>query len=143
MAIFGTILFLVWTGRKKSLFYDRYIIHAIIGRGGMATIYRAKDIKTNKIVALKIMDPALTRDPDLLKKFLREGEAIQRLNTSYPQAPIVKVFGYGREFSKTNGRPFIAMEFLPGKDLLQHIKKTRKIYIRRSQGNYPGSPEGP
>jgi len=134
IAIIGTMIYLVKSGNKKALFYNRYMVHSIIGRGGMATIYRAKDIKTNKIVALKIMDPALIRDRDLLKKFLREGESIQKLNTNFPQAPIVKVFEYGRETGTTNGRPFIAMEYLPGMDLLQHLKKRGKLTIGEVKG---------
>jgi hypothetical protein len=99
--------------------FDRYAIKGIIGRGGMATIYRAKDTKTGYFIALKIMDVGYLSDADLVNKFMREGRTIEEINREYPEAPLVRVFRYGRENNKTYGRPFIAMEILNGQDLLK------------------------
>lgn len=133
-SILGVIIYLLLSRNKDSLFHNRYLLRGVIGRGGMSTIYRAKDKSNNKIVALKVMDPVLTRDPDLLKKFLREGESVQMLNQMYPSAPIVKVFEYGRELGRTNGRPFIAMEYLAGKDLLAYLHHHGKLTIGETKG---------
>lgn len=119
----GTIFLLARVvGDKNRVRFDRYIIHDIIGRGGMATIYRAKDTTTKQIVALKILDPAFQGDADMVKKFIKEGWVLSEINQESPSAPVVKVFNYGRENNRTKGRPFIAMEYLPGKDLLYYIK---------------------
>ncbi len=119
----GFLVYLILKGRKGDIFHGHYRLKGIIGRGGMATIYKARDIKAGKTVVLKIMDPGLLSDPDLLKKFLREGEVLQKLNKQFPTAPIVKVYEYGRENGRTQGRPFIAMEYLKGHDLLVHLKQ--------------------
>lgn len=119
----GTVVLLIRVvGDKNRVRFDRYIIHDIIGRGGMATIYRAKDTTTKQFVALKILDPAFQGDADMVKKFIKEGWVMSEINQESPSAPVVKVFNYGRENNRTKGRPFIAMEYLPGKDLLYYIK---------------------
>lgn len=107
---------------KRHIRFDRYIILNQIGRGGMATIFRAKDTSTKKLVALKIMDISFQNDHDMIKKFIKEGWAISEINKLFPDAPVVKVFSYGKENNKTKGRPYIAMELLGGKSLLSFIK---------------------
>lgn len=110
--------------------FDRYIIESVIGRGGMATIYRARDTVSRHVVALKIIDAAFLTDADMIKKFIREGLAISEINKDFPQAPVVKVLNYGRENNKTKGRPFIAMEYLRGPNLLSIIQSRRPLTLR-------------
>ena len=107
---------------------DRYEMREIIGRGGMATVYRATDTanRSMPIVALKVLDEVHLRDQDLVHKFLREGEVLRHLNQADPEAPLVDVFHYGRA-GGDSGRPFIAMEFLDGVDLLSHLKQRRRL----------------
>jgi len=109
--------------------FDRYVIHNIIGRGGMATIYKAKDITSGQFVALKILDSAFLNDRDLVRKFIREGWAVSEINKDFPEAPVVKVYHYGRENNRTKGRPFIAMEYLQGQNLLSYIRTKRPLNI--------------
>ena len=109
----------------------------IIGKGGIATIYKAKDLMRKKIVALKIMDHNLIRDADLVFKFFREGETISQINENFPNAPVVKVFDYGRDREKSLGIPYISMQLVKGDNLLKMLKKgkvltvQRKLYITR------------
>jgi predicted Ser/Thr protein kinase len=111
-------------GRGK---FDRYKILKIIGRGGMATIYKAKDSSSGQIVALKIMDVSFLKDMDLVNKFLKEGKAIYEINQAFPAVPVVKALRYGRENNRTHGRPFIAMELLRGQNLLELIREKKNF----------------
>jgi serine/threonine protein kinase len=64
---------------------SRFVIHDpekdLLGRGGMGEVYRATDTQSGESVAVKALNPeVLARDPDLLERFQREGEALRRLN---------------------------------------------------------------
>ncbi len=60
---------------------NRYRIDSELGRGGMGTVYRATDTQTGELVAVKTLNPdCVTRDPELLEPFVREGEALRQLN---------------------------------------------------------------
>lgn len=122
VAFLAVALFTVLRRGSRQVFAGRYEVREVIGRGGMATIFKAVDRESKAQVALKIMDVSLMSDPDLVHKFLREGEIIQALNQRAPSAPIVRVVDFGRE-SKTLGRPYIAMELLNGPTLMEEIKK--------------------
>ena len=110
---------------------DRYEVHELIGRGGMATVYKATDtVRRNAPpVALKVMEASHLSDPDLVHKFLREGEILQQLNRTDPDAPLVQIFHYGRA-GNDGGRPFIAMEFIEGEDLLRYLRRHGKLSLR-------------
>ncbi len=87
----------------------KYIIHEELGRGGFGTVYRATDTTLDRVVALKILDPLLTRDPSFLERFHREARGAARLE--HPN--IVPVY----EVGEAEGRSFIAMKYLPGRSL--------------------------
>ncbi len=78
-----------------------------IGRGGMATVYRAVQESLGREVALKVMAPELARDPAYAERFLREGKVVARLR----HRNIVTVHDLGLA---SDGAPFIAMEYVPG-----------------------------
>ena len=62
----------------------------LLGRGGMGDVYRATDTQTGDTVAVKALNPdVLARDPGLLERFLREGEALRRL--THPNRTINRV----------------------------------------------------
>jgi len=107
---------------------DRYEVREMIGRGGMATIYKGIDTTRRGAppVAIKIMDDAHLGDPDLVRKFLREGEILRQLERDDPEAPLVHVFHYGWAAGES-GRPFIAMEYVPGEDLLRHLRRRGRL----------------
>jgi serine/threonine-protein kinase len=60
---------------------NRYRLDAELGRGGMGTVYRATDTLTGELVAVKVLNPeVVAHAPDLVERFVREGEALRQLN---------------------------------------------------------------
>lgn len=124
---------LVWRDREggftQTTTFDRYDVIRTIGRGGMATVFLARDRLVGQTVALKVMDATLVHDTDLSRKFIREGEALQRITGTYPTAPVVRALRYGREHNAEGGRPFVALEYLEGKSLLQVLKTSGRLPV--------------
>ncbi|MBP3921761.1 MAG: Stk1 family PASTA domain-containing Ser/Thr kinase [Ruminiclostridium sp.] len=92
----------------------RYELIELIGTGGMADIYKAKDITEDKIVAVKILKNEFAGSEDFLRRFRNESKAIALL--SHPN--IVKIFDVG--FSEQI--QFIVMEYIDGISLAEYIK---------------------
>ena len=90
-----------------------YHILGKIGAGGMGEVYRARDSKLGREVALKVLPPDMARDPERLARFQREARAVAALNHPH----IITIHDIGSE----NGVDFIAMEYLEGKTLGQMI----------------------
>ena len=76
----------------------RYQILAAIGAGGMGEVYRARDTKLNRDVALKVLPEAFTADPDRLAGFKREAQVLATLNHPH----IGAIYGF-QEFSPSTG----------------------------------------
>jgi serine/threonine-protein kinase len=91
----------------------RYTIHAELGRGGFATVYRATDTLLDRDVALKILKPGWTDDAKAVERFMREARQASRLK----HANIVTIYDVGQ----AEGRLFIAMELVHGRSLQQII----------------------
>ncbi|HEX4869298.1 MAG TPA: serine/threonine-protein kinase [Moraxellaceae bacterium] len=91
-----------------------YRIKRTLGRGGMATVYLAEQLKFERDVALKVMAPALSADEGFRERFLREAKIVARI--SHPN--IVAVY----DVNEVNGVYYIAMEFHPGGDLKARIR---------------------
>ncbi len=86
-----------------------------IGRGGMATVYRARQRSVNRIVAVKILPPSLMHDPSFLERFTREVEVITQLEHPH----ILPIIDYG----EAEGVPYIAMRYLGGGSLEQRLRR--------------------
>jgi predicted Ser/Thr protein kinase len=128
------ILVRVLSGSRAMGRFGDYQLLKPIGKGGMAAIYKAKGMKTNQLVALKVMDAGLMHDKELVFKFFSEGKIVSEINKKFPAAPVIRVYEYGRDRVKTLGIPYIAMEFFEGTSLAQIITATRidlkeKIHI--------------
>ncbi|WP_150463231.1 protein kinase domain-containing protein [Nesterenkonia ebinurensis] len=99
---------------------ERYQIEALIGRGGMADVYRGKDLSLEREVAVKMLRPDLARDPMFQTRFKREAQSSAGLN--HPN--IVGVYDTGSAEVPGNGAeiktPFIVMEYVDGVTL-RHI----------------------
>ncbi|MDA9982835.1 serine/threonine-protein kinase [Gammaproteobacteria bacterium] len=91
-----------------------YVIHRELGRGGIATVYLAVQESLRREVALKVMAPALTTDPNFTDRFLHEGRTIAQLN----HPGIVTI----HDISVDEHQPYIAMEYLKGGSLKQRLK---------------------
>ncbi|HZU11477.1 MAG TPA: protein kinase [Chloroflexota bacterium] len=92
----------------------RYKLIAPLGEGGMATVYRARDLRLNREVALKILRDDLMKDPGFLARFQREAEIVASL--THPH--IVSVFDVGSD----DGSHFIVMEYIRGRTLRDVIE---------------------
>ena len=90
---------------------DRYRIDELIAHGGMATVYRALDLRLGRIVAIKILAPAFTTDPGFVDRFTREARAAASL--THPN--VVAVHDQG----VSNGFPHLVMEYVPGRTIRQ------------------------
>ena len=92
---------------------DRYQLLDLIGRGGMATIYRARDIRMDRVVAVKVLREAYNTDQKFVKRFQREAKAASALH--HPN--IVQVYDYGQ----ADGNYYIVMELVEGTDLSRYL----------------------
>ena len=98
----------------ETILGNRYEIIQKIGDGGMAFVYKAKDILLNRIVAVKVLRPEFVDDDEFLGKFKREAEAVASL--SHPN--IVNVYDVGED-GKVH---YIVMEYIDGQNLKEIIK---------------------
>ncbi|AFV75425.1 protein kinase [Thermus oshimai] len=102
---------------------ERYEILEKVGIGGMATVYKAKDRKTGRLVALKVPQERFVGDPRFVRRFHREAEVLARMD--HPN--IVKVYDHGQ----LDGVHYIAMEFLEGEGLDKLIEE-RRLTLRQA-----------
>lgn len=86
-----------------------------IGRGGMATVYKARQLSMNRVVAVKVLPPHFLHDPGFYERFEREVEVITELEHPH----ILPIYDYGQ----ADGVPYIAMRFLGGGSLEQVIRR--------------------
>ncbi|MBL8294473.1 MAG: serine/threonine protein kinase, partial [Bryobacterales bacterium] len=96
-----------------------YEILAPIGQGGMGEVYRARDSKLNRDVAIKVLPPALANDADYLARFQREAQTLAALN--HPNIAAI----YGLEGNA------IVMEFVEGETLRGPLPMTEALAIAR------------
>src|SRR5579875_1471975 len=93
---------------------DRYELQDPIGRGGMATIYRGRDLRMDRVVAIKVLREAYSTDPKFVTRFQREAKAASSLQ--HPN--IVQVYDYGQ----SDGNYYIVMEMVEGTDLRRYLR---------------------
>ena len=99
-----------------SVIAGRFRVDVLLGSGGMATVYRAKDLATNKHVALKLLRRELSTIPEAASRFRREGELLQ----GFTHPGIVRVETFG---ALEDGTLFLAMELLEGETLGQMMRR--------------------
>src|SRR5262249_38072892 len=87
----------------------RYLLEEQIGHGGMAAVFKARDEQLGRVVALKILAPALAADQAFRQRFIRESRAAAAVD----DAPIIPLF----EAGEADGVLFIAMRYVPGGDV--------------------------
>src|SRR5713101_6776659 len=104
---------------------DKYEVMEKIGIGGMAAVYKARHLTFNEIRALKVVNNKLLSDPDFLKRF--KNEAIITRKLRHPNAVQLDDFD-----TTEDGRPFIVMEYVQGKNLRSWIYGANPIPIPRA-----------
>jgi serine/threonine protein kinase len=104
--------------RSAIVLEDKFHLLEEIGRGGLGTVFRARDASLDRIVAVKFLLPDLQRDKNLLEMFLREAKAM----ASVRHENVLNIFYLG-QYGDT---PFFVMEYINGDSLDALIEKHRK-----------------
>ncbi|MFP5230391.1 MAG: protein kinase domain-containing protein [Acidobacteriota bacterium] len=99
----------------------KYDVIAVLGRGGMGVVYRARDTRIGRDVAIKTLTEGYSGNPDMLKRFYQE--AGHTGNLKHPN--IVTVYDFGDE----DGLPYIVMEFLDGEPLDKVIRENHTMHL--------------
>ena len=94
---------------SQGLLNNRYQIEGRIGSGGMAEVYRARDLTLERTVAIKLLRQDFSKDPGFRERFRQEAKAAA--NLSHPNIVTVHDFGFD------DHQIFIVMEYIPGTDL--------------------------
>ncbi|MFE7208955.1 Stk1 family PASTA domain-containing Ser/Thr kinase [Streptomyces sp. NPDC057611] len=100
----------------------RYRVDARIAVGGMATVYRALDTRLDRVLALKVMHPALAADGSFVERFIREAKSVARL--AHPN--VVQVFDQGTDGSYV----YLAMEYVAGCTLRDVLRERGALQPR-------------
>lgn len=103
----------------RSVFSDEYKIIDILGKGGMATVFKAVHIRLNRLVALKVIPKEYSDNAEFRLRF--EREAIDSAQLSHPN--IITIYDNGEK----NGHQFISMAYLPNGSLSDRIKEKGKL----------------
>jgi eukaryotic-like serine/threonine-protein kinase len=103
----------------------KYRLEQLLGRGGMGAVYRARDMRLDRLVAVKVVRAALIGDPEARRRFRREAQIVARL-----QHPgIVSVFDYG---TLPDGAAYLVMELVPGEDLRRVLVREGRLEPERA-----------
>jgi serine/threonine-protein kinase len=103
---------------------SRYEILECIGTGGMAVVYKTRDQRLNRLVAVKVLKPDLAQDADFRRRFNAESQAVAQL--SHPN--IVSVY----DVSRGGDTEYIVMELIDGITLKQYMEKRGQLNWRES-----------
>src|SRR5262249_17977305 len=100
----------------------KFILLRRLGKGGMGEVFEAKDTKTERLVALKVLSPDLAINPDMSRRFHREAKAIAAIRHPH----VVTLYELGQ---RSNGTFFIVQELLTGKDLRELLVERRRLQL--------------
>jgi eukaryotic-like serine/threonine-protein kinase len=103
------------------LLTGRYEILEVLGEGGMGAVYKAKDRELDRLVALKVIRPELSANPDILQRFKQE----ILLSSKVTHRNVVRIYDLG----EAEAFKFITMEYVEGRDLRQMLKEQGKLAV--------------
>jgi serine/threonine protein kinase len=101
-----------WIGETLS---GRYEIIELLGQGGMSAVYKANDPNLRRVVALKLIHPHLSSDPEFVRRFEEEATVVAQLR--HPN--VIQVF----DFTHDDETYYIVFEFVPGETLQDRLKR--------------------
>jgi len=113
---------------QPRLLGGRYELDGIVGRGGMAEVFRARDIRLDRVVAVKTLREDLARDATFQARFRREAQSAASLN--HPS--IVAVYDTGEDNSGPSHVPYIVMEYVDGRTLRDLLRDDRRLLPERA-----------
>ena len=113
---------------QPRLLGGRYELDGIVGRGGMAEVFRARDIRLDRIVAVKTLRDDLARDQTFQARFRREAQSAASLN--HPS--IVAVYDTGEDMMGNTPVPYIVMEYVDGRTLRDLLRDDRRLLPERA-----------
>jgi tRNA A-37 threonylcarbamoyl transferase component Bud32 len=115
---------------QPKLVGGRYELGGLLGRGGMAEVHRALDLRLGRAVAVKELRSDLATDPTFQARFRREAQSAAGLN----HPTIVAVYDTGEETNPTTGTsiPYIVMELVEGQTLRDVLREGRKLLPERA-----------
>jgi serine/threonine-protein kinase len=113
---------------QPRLLGGRYELDGIVGRGGMAEVFRARDIRLDRIVGVKTLRDDLARDQTFQARFRREAQSAASLN--HPS--IVAIYDTGEDMVGSLPVPYIVMEFVDGRTLRDLLRDDRRLLPERA-----------
>ncbi|TNY37776.1 Stk1 family PASTA domain-containing Ser/Thr kinase [Thermomonospora catenispora] len=113
---------------QPRLLGGRYELDSVVGRGGMAEVYRAKDLRLDRIVAVKTLRSDLARDPIFQARFSREAQSAASLN--HPS--VIAVYDTGEDQVGDTSIPYIVMEYVEGQTLRDLLREQGRLAPERA-----------
>jgi serine/threonine-protein kinase len=113
---------------QPRLLGGRYELDGVVGRGGMAEVYRARDIRLDRVVAVKTLREDMARDQTFQARFRREAQSAASLN--HPS--IVAVYDTGEDHLGAEPVPYIVMEYVDGRTLRDLLHDDRRLLPERA-----------
>ena len=104
-----------WEKRLRRALGDDYELLELLGTGGFGRVYRVRDLHLEREVALKVLHPSLTQDPEVVERFRREAQLAARLN--HPN--IVNIY----DIAGRSGLIWYTMELIHGPSLAQLVER--------------------
>jgi len=114
----------VYQGKTRGLVVGNYIVLDRLGKGGMGQVYKARHLKMERIVALKVLSPVAMKSSEAVKRFMREAKAVARLSHSN----IVAAYDAG-EFE---GKHFLVTEYVEGETLAWLVRQHGALSLGRA-----------
>ena len=112
-----------WIGQSLN---SRYRIDQLLGQGGMSSVYRAYDPNLRRTVAIKLIHPHLSTNPDFLRRFEEEAASVATLR----HENIVQVY----DFNHDGDVYYMVLEYLPGETLEDRLKRLNAKNLHLDQG---------
>ncbi|HEX3232682.1 MAG TPA: serine/threonine-protein kinase [Gemmatimonadales bacterium] len=112
-----------WEKRLRRALGDDYELLDLLGTGGFGRVYRVRDLQLEREVALKVLHPALTQDPEVLERFRREAQLAARL--SHPN--IVNIY----DIAGRSGLIWYTMELIEGPSLAQLVEREGPLSLEQ------------
>ncbi|OLT29486.1 serine/threonine protein kinase [Nocardiopsis sp. CNR-923] len=113
---------------QPRLLGGRYELDTVVGRGGMAEVHRARDLRLDRLVAIKTLRHDLARDHVFQARFRREAQSAASLN----HPAIIAVYDTGEDVVDGVSIPYIVMEYVDGRTLKELLDDDRRLLPERS-----------